>query len=125
MPAQIVLVHDAEPFRTITARALRDAGYSVAEYQDALAATDAMKRASTIELLITRLNFAPGRSNGAALARMMKMRKPEACVIFVTDAGTYEEVEDIGAFLAPPVTVARLLGAVRQKIGRPPGAEDG
>lgn len=121
MSAQIVLVHDGEPFRALTGEALRDAGYGVVEYQDALAATVVLERPHTFALLITRLNFAPGRSNGAALARMVKSRKPQLRVIFVTDATTHEEAEHLGVFLAPPMTVERLLGAVRQELGVSPG----
>jgi len=72
MPVQIVLVHDDAAFRTTAAQALGAEGYSVTSFADALAATAALAMANRIELLITRLQFAEGRSNGVALALMTK-----------------------------------------------------
>jgi DNA-binding NtrC family response regulator len=120
MPAQIALVHDEDPFRDLVARTLRDARYNVAEYPDALAATDVLDNAGGLELLITRVTFAEGRSNGAALARMVRFRRPFVRVIFIARLQMQQYVDELGVFLPVPVAMPDLLAAVRQEIGVPP-----
>jgi DNA-binding response OmpR family regulator len=117
MPAQIVLVHDDEAFRKSVAEALEAEGYTVVCYPDALAAADALAALNLVELLITRARFQPGRSNGASLARMMKLQKSSLRVIFVAMPETYEHVADLGTFLPAPVAIPDLVQAVRSEIG--------
>lgn len=82
MPAQLGVVHDEAAFKSAAVQALRGEGYSVASFPDAFAATAALAMASRIELLITRLQFAEGRTNGVALALMTRTRTPGVKLIF-------------------------------------------
>jgi DNA-binding NtrC family response regulator len=86
MPVHIVIAHDDIAFRTFAVRALEAEGYSVASYEAALAAMVALE-APLLDVLITRLWFMPGRSNGIALALMAKVRRPSAKVIFTSPPG--------------------------------------
>jgi DNA-binding NtrC family response regulator len=116
MPVQIVLVHDDAAFRTTAAQALGAEGYSVTSFADALAATAALAMANRIELLITRLQFAEGRSNGVALALMTKRRKPGVKVIFTGLPELKGHSADVGLFLEMPVALDDLVNTVRQEL---------
>ncbi len=117
MPAQILLVHDDEAFRASVTEALEAEGYTVACYPDALAAADELTTVKRIELLITRAQFQPGRSNGASLALMLRMHKPALRVIFTALPETEEHVAHLGTFMPMPVSIPDLLKVVKAELG--------
>jgi DNA-binding response OmpR family regulator len=117
MPSQIVLVHDDETFRVSVTKALEAEGYAVTCYPDALAAADALSAVKLVELLITRARFRPGRSNGASLARMLKVKKLGLRVIFVADVENQEHVAGLGIFMPAPVAISELVKIVRGELG--------
>jgi DNA-binding NtrC family response regulator len=118
MPAQIVLVHDDDAFRSSVTEALEAEGYTVACYPDALAAAMALSEVKLIELLMTRIRFPPGRSNGASLALMLQVKKPRLRVIFVAAPEMGEHVADLGPFIPTPVIISDLLKIVEDELGR-------
>lgn len=109
MPAQIVLVHDDAGFSDPVSRALRDAGYDVMVFPDPLVALDALETAERVELLITRVQFPAGRSNGAALTLMARRKRPGVKALLVCQPEFRKEVEDLGEVLTLPVTVPELV----------------
>jgi ActR/RegA family two-component response regulator len=113
MPAQVVIVHNDWDFATEAVAAFKARGYSVAHYHDALAAMIVLPDATSIELLITCLEFGKGRSNGVALANMVRLRKQDARFIFIGPPDPANEAEELGVLLTPAVTVADLLAAAR------------
>ena len=117
MPTQVVFVHDDEPFRAAAIGALRGEGYTVTAFCDALEAMIALETLEKMELLVTRAAFPEGRSNGAALALMVKSRKSGARVIFTDDPALEGLVSDLGRFLPMPVIIPDLLDAVRNELG--------
>src|SRR5580658_7779028 len=82
MPARIVVVNDDKEFTDLLAVALRSAGHDVATYPDPLAAWGALEAAERTEVLVTCMEFAPGKSNGLALTRMARSKRPQIKVIF-------------------------------------------
>ena len=64
MPARVVVVHDEPEFAGKVATALRCAGHDVAVFADPMVALDALDAAANIEVLVTRIKFAPGKPNG-------------------------------------------------------------
>jgi hypothetical protein len=121
MPAQVVIVHDDLAFATSAALAFEAQGLSVIRYEDALAATDALAQASKIELLITCLDFGQGRSNGIALASMVRLRKRGVRFMFIGPSDPLNYVEGLGVLLIPSVTVADLLAAAQAHNWSPDG----
>jgi hypothetical protein len=75
-----------------------------------------LEHASRVEVLITRVRFAAGRSNGSALALMVSARKKSARVIFVAHADVEKYVADQGVFMRMPVAIPDLLAEVRRQI---------
>jgi DNA-binding NtrC family response regulator len=118
MPAEIVLVHDDDAFRTAAAEALKTEGYTVACYPDALAAAEALPTVRKVELLMTRVLFSPGRSNGANLAAMLRAQKPALRVIFVAKPEMEEHVIRLGVIVPFSVAIPELVEAVRGCMAR-------
>jgi hypothetical protein len=66
MPARIVIVHDEPEFAEA----------------NSMSGIDALEHAEHIELLIARVRFPSGTPNGAALARMARLKRPGIKVLF-------------------------------------------
>jgi len=122
MPARIVVVHDETDFLDEVATVLRSAGHEVATFTDPIAAWDAVEAGQKTEILVTRVRFPPGMSNGVALARKARSHRPGIKVIFTALPEYAQHTEGLGELLPMPVsagvvfdTVIRLL-----KSGEPP-----
>jgi DNA-binding NtrC family response regulator len=111
VPARVVVVHDNPTFADPLA-ALLGAGQDVALFTDPMAALDALDTARTIEVLVTRVQFAPGQPNGIALARMARIKRPGIRVLFVARPKFARDAADLGTFMAHPVSVADVAQAV-------------
>jgi DNA-binding response OmpR family regulator len=120
MPAQIVLVHDDPAFTEPLSRALVASGFEVMVFPDPLVSLDALEAARRLELLITRVEFPVGHSNGGALALMARHKRPGVKVLLVCRPEYRKDVEDLGEVLATPVTVAEVAdAAVRLMLAVP------
>jgi len=120
MPATIVLVHEDAAFRAAVSHELRQKGLDdVAEYADALAAMDALAEARRIELLITAIDFGPGRSNGGSLVRMVRSRKSSVAAILVGNPEHYPLVEDLGICVPPEIEPSELIPLALEQLRRP------
>jgi DNA-binding response OmpR family regulator len=115
MPARIVVAHDDPEFLEGTVLALRDAGYDVAPCRDCMSALIALDAEPT-ELLITRVRFGPGQQNGISLARMARMNRTVAKVLFVALPETEVHAEGLGEFLGAPVATADVVTKVIEML---------
>lgn len=120
MPAKIVVVHDDEDFTGSLVAALQAAGHDVAVFKDPLLAHDALEAAQRVEVLITRVEFPPGRSNGLSLARMTRVRRPGVKVLFVASDEYRSDVEGLGAFLPLSTSVQGVAALVEQMLETDP-----
>jgi DNA-binding NtrC family response regulator len=118
MPARVVVVHDEPGFVDELVTALTLAGHQVAAFTDPLAAWDALAAARLTEVLITCVQFPPGKSNGLALARMAHLKRRSIQVIFVARPELARECEDDGMFLPLPVPVSQIVKAVELLLQR-------
>jgi ActR/RegA family two-component response regulator len=123
-PAQIMMVHDDAAFTHATGRALVERGYEVMIFPDPLAALTALETADRVELVITRVQFPVGRSNGAALALMARQKRPDVKVLFVCRPSFRRHVYDLGCVLATPVTASQIVEAVTRLLRTPDTAAD-
>ena len=118
--AHILLVDDDGAVRAVTAEALRDLGYHVAEAASGGAALDLLGR-SAIDLMIVDLAM-PGMS-GAELAHRVRTRRPDMPVLFVTgfaDRSLLSGVGDaevIGKPFAPNELADKARAALLRKAG--------
>ncbi len=113
MPAPIVVAHDDAETLLDIASALRDAGYEVAHFTSSMEALDALEKAVTVRLLITRFTFPAGQPNGVSLAQMTRYRRQGVKVLFVGDPRNAEHAEGVGEFLAAPTTAHQVLEMAR------------
>jgi DNA-binding NtrC family response regulator len=112
MSARVVIVHDDRGFLDPLASALRRAGHSVAGFSDPMAALTALDAPEKIALLITGVQFPPGKPNGVALACMARSKRRKIQVIFTARAEFAEYSEGLGTFIAVPVDLAEVVATV-------------
>ena len=120
MPARIVVVLNEPEIAEEAASALRAQGHDALALADPMAALALLERAERIEVLVTGVDFAPGKLNGIALGRMAKLKRPGIRVLFVGSADHEELAEGLGAFMPSPVTGPQLVEGVLQSLDTAP-----
>jgi DNA-binding NtrC family response regulator len=116
MPARIVIVHDEPIFVDPLTAAITSAGYDVAIFTDPNLGWSALDGAKRVELLITRVNFAPGKPNGVSLARMARYKQPGIRVMFVGLSEFAEHVNGLGEFVPMPANVQDMMPVVTRLL---------
>ena len=116
MPARIVIVHDEPEFAEVALAALRGGGYDAIAIMDSMSGIDALEHAEHIELLITRVRFPSGTPNGAALARMARLKRPGIKVLFAAFPEVQVYTEGLGEFLPRPLSTDELLETVGRML---------
>jgi len=115
----ILLVEDNEAVRTLLAGALEQAGHRVLVAVDGIDGLDVAARfASTIDVVVTDLVMP--RMNGAELAALLRRRRPEIRVVFMsgftsTVLDEAPEHDDV-PLLAKPFPPRALVRAVRAEL---------
>ena len=116
MPARVVVVLDEPRFADETASALRAQGHDALALADPMTALELMERAEQLELLVTCLDFAPGKPNGIALGLMAKQKRPGIRVLFVGPADLEKLAEGVGTFMTSPVSVPQVVEGVLRML---------
>jgi DNA-binding NtrC family response regulator len=117
MPSAVIVVHDERNTRELAVVSLRVAFLEVTAFEDPMTALDAIEEASScVRVLITRVAFEPGKLNGIALARMVRMKRPGTKVVFVALAEYAAYVEGLGGFLSMPLDPAILVETVSRLL---------
>jgi len=116
MPAAVIVVHDEQNTRDLAVMSLRAAFLDAVGFEDPIKALDAMETCSRVRVLVTRASFGPGKLNGVALARMVRMKLPGTKVVFIAREENAPYTEGLGVLLPRPLnpdilvaTVSRLL----------------
>jgi DNA-binding NtrC family response regulator len=123
MPARVVVVHDDTDLVEELAALLRKDGHDVATFPDPLAAWDALEAAARTEVLVTRVEFPPGRSHGVALTSMARSNRPEIRVLLVASPKYQREAEDVGTFMSWPAQTEEVAEAVNRLLSSIPKRE--
>jgi DNA-binding NtrC family response regulator len=116
MPAPVVVVHQQLETQRMLISTVRDAGYEVAGFADPLKALDAIENGSRARVLITRLDFGPGKLNGIALARMIRHKGLGVQMVFVGQADKARYLDRTEAFVPHPVDLDAVADAVRRAL---------
>jgi len=118
----ILIVEDEDAVRLFGARALRNKGYRVVEASSGEKALDVLRAEDSIDVLVTDVVM-PGM-NGATLARLVRMERPNIQVILMS--GYAEDValgdfsgEDGIHFLPKPFSLKQLAGKVKEVMANP------
>ncbi len=104
-------------------------GLDVAGYADPVLAWEALRSASEVEILVTRVQFGADKPHGVALARWVRGNCPNVRILFVALPEFQADTEGLGVLLPRPVSVPQVAEAVgrmlsNQHLGRHP-APDG
>jgi hypothetical protein len=123
IPAGVIVVHDEPSFLEPLVTSLKAAGVNVAGFSDSLRAGNALQFSSNVEILVTRVQFAPGRPNGVTLAQWVRERKPGVRILFVALPEFQTDIGDVGVLLPRPVSVPQVAEAVchmlsNERLGR-------
>lgn len=124
MPARIVLVHDDPTFLIPLASALQAAHLDTAAYIDPIAASAALDTPRTVELLVTRIQFSSGGTNGIALSLLVRRKRPHIKVLFTALQELAGQAKGFGDFIAWPCPIETVVDAVRQRLAERDGAQD-
>ena len=116
MPARVVVVHDDPTFVEQLVSVLRAAGHEVDAFVDPIDAWDDLSMPHGIEVLITGVEFSPGRSNGVALARKARTKRSKLHVLFTAQLELSQATAGLGTFLEPPVTAPAVVAAVTRLL---------
>jgi DNA-binding NtrC family response regulator len=122
MRATIVVVHDEPSFLDPVVASLKADGHDVEAFNDPTVAWDALTGARRVELLVTRIQFGPGKPHGVALAQSALSRVPGVKVLFVARSEFEQHTEGLGAFLPLPASVPQVAEAVLRVLSSPPSA---
>ena len=123
MPAPVVIVHQQLETRRMLISTVRAAGYEVAGFADPIKALDAIETGSRARVLVTRLDFGPGKLNGIALARMIRHKRLGVEVVFVGRADKAQYLDGTEAFVPHPVDLDAVADAVRRALATPVGGK--
>ena len=116
MPAAVLVVHNERDTRDLAVTALRAAFLEAVGFEDPMAALDAMEASSRVRVLVTRVDFGPGKPNGIALARMVRVKRPSTKVVFVAREEYAAHAEGLGVFLPMPLTNPDILVATVSRL---------
>lgn len=112
-------MHDEADFVNDLVAALNVAGHQVVAFADPIAAWDSLAAARQTEVLVTLVEFPPGKSNGVSLALMARAKRPDIQVIFIALANFAEENKEIGVFLPRLVAVPDVVKTVEMLLHSP------
>jgi hypothetical protein len=125
MPTPIIVVHDEVATRELAVSTLCATGLQAVGCDDPMKALLALEADGGVRVLVTRIDFGPGKLNGAALARILRVKRREIRLAFVDSPENRVHVEGYGEFVPTPLnpyilvdTVARLLTAGHDNLSR-------
>lgn len=82
MPASVIVVHDDPGTRELAVSTLCAAGLKAVGFDDPLAALDTIEADARVRVLVTRVDFGPGKLNGPALALMLQHKRRNIKAVF-------------------------------------------
>ncbi len=118
----ILIAEDEDAVRTFLARTLSEAGYSVTEAKNGVAALEALNGLSGVDLIVS--DVVMPLMGGPELARRVREKIPRVKFLFISgyigDALDVQDAQDDGVgLLKKPFGPRELLEAVREALGGP------
>ena len=116
MPAPVIVAHDNKATRELAVAALIAAGLTAVGFHDLMAALNAVEDDSRVRVLVARIDFGAGKLNGVALARMLKLKRPDVKILFLALPENREHAEGVGEFLPMPLVPYLLVDTVGRML---------
>jgi hypothetical protein len=111
MPALVILVHDELQLIDQISTGLMLAGHDVAAFSSTMEALAALEAAPRVDLLFTRVDFAPGQLNGVALALMASTKRQGIKFLFTGTEDFAHYTEGLGVFMSTPASAREIVNA--------------
>jgi DNA-binding NtrC family response regulator len=108
----VIVVHDETATREVAVSALRSAGLEAVGFDDPMKALLALEAGTRARVLVTRVDFGPGKPNGVALGLMGRLKRPGLKVVFVATEEVQPYTEGVGEFLPLPLDPEALAATV-------------
>ena len=119
MPAPVLIAYQETNVREMLQSAIRAEGHEVVGFGDPLMALDALEEDSRVRVLVTCIDFEPGKLNGVALAKMLRHKRHAVKVVFVGPPEHEHYTGGIGQFMQDPVKPRALAEAVDRLLAQP------
>jgi DNA-binding NtrC family response regulator len=116
MPAPVIVVHPDLNTRNLALSTLRAAGLEVVGFDDPTAMLDIVETDGRARVLVTSVNFAPGKLNGVALVRMLKYKRQGMKAVFLATPEDADDVDTEGVILQQPLDAAALTDTVARLL---------
>jgi DNA-binding NtrC family response regulator len=116
MPAPVLVVHQETEIFSQMLGALRAAGCEAAGFYSPTTALNAIESSSRARVLVTQVDFGAGTLNGDALARMLRLKRPNIKIVYVDRAENQRHITVGGLFISYPVDVDVLAETVRRLL---------
>lgn len=112
MVVAVVVAHDDRQIRGALARGLHTAGYQVFSADCPADALDYIDAHPSVQVLVTRVNFAGGRPEGISLALTAQARRPGLLIVFAAMPQYAADVRGIGLMVSHPSTALKVVETV-------------
>jgi DNA-binding NtrC family response regulator len=112
MPAPVLIVHQESVVREKLLSVIRAEGHEAVGFDDPLTALGALEADSRVRVLVTCVDFEPGKLNGVALANMLRNRRHAVKVVFVDQPEFERYAGGKGQFMRQPVEPRAVAEAV-------------
>lgn len=117
--ARILLVEDESLIRLILAEALTDAGFCVTEAETGDDAAELADGPNGFDVLLTDIHM-PGRLDGIALARRVRLSHPDVPIVFMTGRpDAMAAMDGLGpheALIRKPYGPSEVLGTIERLL---------
>ncbi len=117
MPLRVLVVHDDQTFTGPLAHALSSAGYEVAAFTDPVPAWEELDTSRPIDVLISEVQFGPGKIYGMAMAERGRRQRAGLKVLFAARPELAPYARGFGAFMPMPAGVPDVVDAVDHLLG--------
>jgi hypothetical protein len=111
----IVIVHTDTEFQEATVKALSEVGWGAKGFSSPFLAFGTLSAGHT-KLLITGLEFGPGRPHGVSLALMARMWSPSIKTIFTASAELKPHTIGLGEFFEFPTEIPVIFEAAERLL---------
>ena len=112
MPAPVLVVHHESNVRETLLFVIRAEGHEAVGFDDPLRVLGAPEADSRVRVLVTCVDFEPGKLNGVALANMLRNKRHAVKVLFVGRREHERYTGGIGEFMRQPVEPRVVAEAV-------------
>lgn len=116
MPARVVVVHRDPEIAARVTEEIQHTGCTAIGITDSMEALTVLETAQSIEVLVTGVDFPPGKPHGISVARMTRTKRPEVKILFTGSPESEEHTLGVGEFISSSASPADLVECVKRLL---------